>query len=141
MTEKYKTALIEHLKSLDEFVKCPDRKSNSGALLGEIFTWQEVESYADAELRKAWKNAVMEGLIPNDDTLREKYDLDEHIVTESNAFSCLVTLGTPRKTLDAEALVDKLVKTFKLDRGKVVKVVESSKKEGKASLSKRIREV
>ena len=98
--EAYKIALSTHMTNLQKFVKRPDGKDNTGTFLGEIFTWQEVSKFADDKLKDAWKEAQGNGLIPADDDMREKYDEDEHIVVESNAFSCIVTVGKPRETFD-----------------------------------------
>jgi hypothetical protein len=138
--EQYKTALADHLSNLAKFVKRPDLKNNVGSYLGEIFTWQEVEGLAAAKLKAAWKASQDSGLIPPDDDMRDKYDQDEHIVTESNAFSCLVTVGKPRKTFDLDVFLDTLAKKFKLDRARLASLAETCKKEGKAPLTKRIRE-
>ena len=138
--ELYKLKLQEHLGDLDSFVKRPDSRHNVGSYLGEIFTWQEVKDYSESALKEAWRKAREDGVVPSDEDLRA-LGTGEHIVVESNSFSCLATINKPRKNLDVEALVDALVKKFKLDRGVVVGMVEKCKKDGTPPLSKRVREV
>jgi hypothetical protein len=139
--ELYKVALSTHLDSLYKFVKRPDSKHNTGSLLGDIFTWQEVSKLADDKLKQAWKAAAETGLIPADDDLREKYDEDEHLVAESNVFTCIVTVGKPRETFDQEKFIAELARKYKLDPHLLTQLAAKCKKEGKAPLTKRIREV
>ncbi len=139
--EAYKIALSTHMTNLQKFVKRPDGKDNTGAFLGEIFTWQEVSKFADDKLKQAWKSAADSGLIPADDDMREKYDQDEHLVVESNAFSCIVTVGKPRETFDQEVFIGEVARRFKLNVVVLTKLAAECKKEGKAPLTKRIREV
>ena len=139
--EMYKVALSEHMTNLQKFVKRPDGKDNKGSYLGEIFTWQEVSKFADDHLKQAWKAAQENGLIPADDDMREKYDNDEHIVTESNAFSCIVTVGKPRESFDQEKFIGEVAKKYKIDPVRLATLAATCKKEGKAPLTKRIREV
>lgn len=138
--EAYKIALSTHMTNLQKFVKRPDGKDNTGTFLGEIFTWQEVSKFADDKLKDAWKEAQGNGLIPADDDMREKYDEDEHIVAESNAFSCIVTVGKPRETFDLEKFISEVARKYKLDPHRLSVLATTCVKASKAPLTKRIRE-
>jgi hypothetical protein len=139
--ELYKVALSSHLEDIAKFVKRPDSKHNIGATLGEIFTWQTISDIADKKLKGAWTAACADGIIPADDDMRDKYDQDEHIVTESNKFSCIVTVGKPRENFDREKFIGEVARKYKLDPVRLSKLAEDCVKEGKAPLTKRIREV
>jgi hypothetical protein len=139
--EAYKIALSEHMTNLQKFVKRPDGKDNKGSYLGEIFTWQEIGKYADDRLKQAWRAVVENDLIPADDDMRERYDEDEHIVVESNAFSMIVTVGKPRETFDQEKFIATVARKYKIDLQRLEQLAATCKKESRAPLTKRIREV
>ena len=143
VSKKYKDRLHDELAYLgtSRLVPRPDSKHNVGSYLGEIFTWQEVGKLADEKLKKAWKAAVEDDLIPSDEAMREKYDQDEHIVAESNAFSMIVTVGKPRETFDLEAFVSEVSRKWKINAVVLTKLAAGCKKSGTAPLTKRIREV
>lgn len=139
--EVYKVALSSYLEGIAKFVKRPDIKHNVGSYLGEIFTWQTIEKIAGEKLKAAWKSAKESELIPSDDDMREKYDEDEHIVTESDVFSCIVTVGKPQERFDLEKFVGEVARKYKLDPHRLNQLALSCKKKGTAPLSKRVREV
>ena len=139
--EVYKIALSAQMDGLEKMVKRPDSKHNVGRYLGEIFTWQTISKIADAKLKAAWKAAEDDDLIPADDDMREKYDEDEHIVTESDHFSMIVTVGKPRATLDQEKFIGEVARKYKLDQDRLGQLAKTCVKESKAPLTKRIREV
>jgi hypothetical protein len=115
--------------------------SNINQLLYDLYFWQEVCKLADTELKKAWKTAQADdGPVDTDDDLRQ-LTKGEHIVCESDDFSCLVTVQGPRANFDRELFVESLCKAFKLKRASVDKVAENCLVETKPPLQKRVVEV
>lgn len=119
----------------------PDRKSNQGNILFDVFCWQEVTSIAKKKLEAAWKVAQdVKGLVPDDDVLRKRYGAGEQIVAETDSFSCVVKLTEPRKAFDLETFIGRLAKKYKLDADELAELAENCKVDGKRSVSKKILE-
>lgn len=131
-------ALEEVLEPGGDVLKKVRGDSNHGPLLGKLFILQEMSSYADRELKKAWKELAAEQLIPADDDLRK--DKSKRMVLESKQFSLMVSVGEPRKTLDQAWLATEASTKFDVDLAEVSKLIEKCKKEGTPPLSKEVLE-
>ena len=115
--------------------------SNIGQTLYDIFFFQEVIEYAEIQLRKYWAAAQGEHRpIDTDDELR-KLGKGEHIVAESDKFSCVVTVNNPRLSLDKDAFIASISRKFKLKRDVLDKLADASKKRSRAPVQKRVLEV
>jgi hypothetical protein len=139
--KKVKTLLTTKLDKLatpDGGVLTFKRNDNQGPLLGEIYVWQETKKYADSQLKKVWKAAADEGLIDDDDVLREKKQGEEHVITQSTAFTCMVTVDKPRQTFSKDKFVEAVAKRYKLDRAALDKIAATCTTDSVAPLSKRI---
>lgn len=121
-------------------VKNPDRRDNQGQHLFELFYWQELSKEADTQVGKLWEKAIEERLLKADDYYRN-LGAGEIIGLESEYFSCLMKVSSPRKTIDKEKFLAAVAKKAKLPVSTLEKLWEDNQKEGKASLSKRILEV
>lgn len=127
-------------RSRIDSIRNPDRKSNGGQHLFEIYYWQEITALAEKELKKAWEAAATGGLIKDDDFYRKTEG--ETIAAESGSFSCVMKVSAPRKTLDKEAFLDAVARKARVARPWFDELWEThTTKEGKAALSKRVLEV
>lgn len=118
----------------------PDR-SNSGKQLWNVYFWQVVAELAEAREKAAWESVQgSDGLVDDDEALRA-LTIGEHIAAESNKFSVLVKVSTPRKNLDRDKMVQELARKFRIASDKIEAVIEKCKVPGKASLQKRIVEL
>jgi hypothetical protein len=113
---------------------------NQGSYLADIFIAQETKKWAEDRLKGAWKAAVDDGVVPEDDALREQAK-GEHIITESSQFSCVVKVDTPRANFDKEAFITQVAKKFKIDAAKLTALAETCKGKGQPPLTKRVLEV
>jgi len=121
-------------------VRNPDRRSNVGRVLFELYLWQELGKEAEDQLKSLWAKAVEEGLIKEDDHYRN-LGPGETIAGESDSFSVLMKVSKARKSLDKEAFLSAVAKKAKIARPALDELWESCSKEGRASLSKRVLEV
>jgi hypothetical protein len=125
-------------KLVTKEVLAPDR-SNIGRKLYEIYLWQEISKRAKSELDNSWKTAQSPGgQIDKSDEVLRKLDRGEHIVCESNHFSVLVKIDTPRKTFDLEEFITIVSKKYKVPADKLTAMAEACKKDGTAPLTKRV---
>jgi hypothetical protein len=129
----------EHLRVGREDIAAYTDRSNVGQQLYDIFYWQEVLHKATEELKHAWDRAQRQegGLIDTDEDLREM-GKGEHIVTESEKFTCVVTVQDPRRNLNPSALIEEVCKKFKTKPQVVEGLIETAKLPTKAPLQKRI---
>ena len=134
-----KEQLAAYLAALGKSVVNPDRKSNTGALLFEIYTAQELATLAEKKAEAAWAQLEEQGLIPSDDKLRREEG--ERIVVESGHLSAMVKVSAPRQTFDKEAFITAVCRKYKLPVAAVTALADSSKKAGKAALGKKVLEV
>lgn len=133
------TLLDEKLKDTREGVRNPDRRHNSGPVLFEIAYWQEISDLADKRLKQSWTAAEENGVLKSDDYYRQTPG--ETIAAESEKFSCLMKVSSPRKTIDKEAFIAAVAKKCRIAAAAIEDFWEANLKEGKASLSKKILEV
>ena len=141
MTDKIKTLLQDTLKPLAEVgggVLKFKRGDNIGPILGRIYVFQEMEKYAKDQLKIAWKDAVTEDIISGDDVLRDT--AGERIATESNQFSCIVNVEKSRANFNKEKFIETVATKFKIPKGKLEALAETSTKDSAAPLSKKILE-
>lgn len=117
----------------------PDRKSNVGTALYNVFIWQEIASIAEKEEKEAWAELDASRLIPTDDRLRQTEG--ERIEAESKHFSLLVKVSKPRQTNDIDAFIALVAKKHKIPKSTLEAYAELTKKVSKASLSKKVLEV
>jgi hypothetical protein len=139
--KKFKKKLLEELDTLakpDGGVLSFKRGDNHGPLLGQIFVWQEAKKYAESQLKKAWKTAADEGLIQDDAILREKNQGEEHVIIQSNSFTCMVTVDKPHQTFSKDKFVEAVAKRYKLDRAQLDRVAATCTTDSVAPLKKRI---
>lgn len=120
-------------------IKNPEGKRNSDVLF-RIHLAQELKRVADKMSKDAYAEAVLDGIIPNDDALRAM-DIGTHIVAESSAFSATCKVSDPRKTTDVEAFAAALAKSkYKVPIAITLKLIEDTKKESARVLEKRVLE-
>lgn len=93
-------------------LKAPDKKSNVGALLWDIYIWQNVNSLAKKKLEQAWKVIEADKLIPDDDTLRAVQG--ERVILQTENLSCVIKVEPPRKIFDKDKFILRLSKKYKL---------------------------
>lgn len=118
----------------------PDRGSNTGKFLFDIFVWQEVSSLADKRLRDAWKAAQVESsVVEPDDVLREKGPGD-HITEETDHFSLYVKISEGRKAINRDLFIEKVAKRYKLKVADLEKIAETCRVEGTRACTKRVLE-
>lgn len=127
-------------RQLAPIIKNPDRKDNVGALLFDVFYWQELKALADKQLETAWGALVSEGLLESDDSLRSTAAIGDTLVTESPHFSVLVKLSSPRAVPDKTAFFKAVAKASKLPVAKLEALWQASSKPSKPSLSKKVLE-
>lgn len=141
MKEEFKQHLLSHLVKIgsDTFGRnITDRKSNVGKYLSDIYTWQETIKYAKERYDEAWKKAQLNGgPIADDDNLRE-LGKGEHIVTESNSMSCIVTVQDPRRNFSKEKFIALIAKQHKIPVAELESLAERAYKETAPPLSKRV---
>lgn len=118
----------------------PDKKSNVGRALHEIWIWQEIEEFASEARKRAWKAAQVadEGdpIVPPDEELRG--DIGEAIVVDSKTYSCVVKVDAPRQNFDRDTFVALVTRKFGIPASKMVALVDAAKKETAAPLTKTI---
>lgn len=130
--------LVETQYILDK-VKNPDRKNNQGAVLFEIFCWQEISKLSEEELRRAWTAAEANGILKADDIYRAKGP-GESIAAESGHFSVLMKVSKPRESIDKEKFLTAVAKKARISLPALEELWDANQKVGKASLSKRVLE-
>lgn len=115
-------------------------KSNAlrASEFGRIYFWQEVSTLADAKLKKAWE-AKQNGQLPGDDAMRALGEGD-HVLERDKRFMVFAKVSKPRESFDLDGFIAKLAKKYKLDPVVLKAIADGCKKEGKASLSKRVLE-
>jgi hypothetical protein len=117
----------------------PPRGANYKALF-EIAKWQAVCKLGESKLKVAWKTAQSEeGIIDSDDDLRALGE-GTHIVLEQGRFSATAKVNAPRKTLDADALIEHMRRVHGVSAVDMARAFEACKKEGTAPLEKRVLE-
>lgn len=121
-------------------VRNPDRKSNTGQVLFELFFWQEVQKEAETQTERIWEKAV-EGKLVKDDDYYRNVGPGEVIAAESDTFSCLMKVGKGRATLDKEAFLLAVAKKARISVESLQELWDKHQKVGKNSLSKRVLEV
>lgn len=113
-------------------------KGNLGAVLFELFVWQYVENAAKRRRERAWKSAQDVGsVIPKDEELR-KMALGEHIVAESDLFSCVVKIGEPRMTFSRDEFIKRVAAKYKLSVKNLAMLADECKVESEPVLTKRV---
>lgn len=139
---KVRTTVAAALEAAVGTVKNPEgARRNSGDIFFRLHVAQELKRLADSMAKKAWADAVAEGLVESDDKLRANYDIGTHIVAESDCFSVTCKLTEPRKSIDVEAFATKLSKSkYKVPLVYTLKAIEDTKKEGSKVLEKRVLE-
>lgn len=131
--------LHDYVSTVIEAYTNPDKKSNEGRLLHDIWLWQEVATYADNALKAAWKiaQAGEDAMIPSDDELRK--EPGEAIVADSAHYSAMVRVDAPRRLFNQDAFVAIVARRHGISASKLMGYVEQAKLEGdKAPLTKRI---
>ena len=137
---KSQTLLTETLTKLkQQFVKAKNG-DNMGPFLAEIFVWQEVRKHADEMLKDTWKQVQAEGIIANDEALRA-LGKGEHIVAESDKYSCLITVDKPRDKFDRTDFIAEVAKKYKIKPSELQALERDCMGETSAPLTKRIIEV
>lgn len=140
MTALLKDQILQYVLDAADKVKNPDRKSNEGKMLFEIYVFQELSKAAAEGLDDAWAKAQKEGILKADDTYRAKGS-GEHLVTETDHFSVLMTVKDGAERHDKDMLLTALARKTKLPISTLTTIYDAAKKKGKNSLSKRVLEV
>lgn len=117
----------------------PSRLSNVDSTFYEAFVWQEALKFAEKKYKDAMV-AVAEAIEQTDDQLR-RLDEGEHSVGAGAKFCVLAKISAPRSNFDKEGFIATVARKWKIPAAKLEVVAESSKKETKASLSKRVVEL
>ena len=128
------------LIAFQKAVTNPDRKSNVGAALFEVYLWQQVLDRAEDNLETAWKALAEEGVIPTDDKLRTQATGD-HIEAESEHFSCLVKIASGQNRFNKEDFIAAVAKKFKIPAPKLEALADTCKRKSNPSLTKKVLEV
>jgi hypothetical protein len=135
---KLKQSIASGLDTFAANIKNPDRNSNIGKAFFDVYVWQEIAAAADKKEKEAWKAAQLDGdPIQTDDALRA-FGVGEHIASESNKFSCVITVAS-RKTFDQEKFVTEVSRRWKVPIAKLRALVEECKKPS-TQLTKKILE-
>jgi hypothetical protein len=117
----------------------PDKSNIVGRFLFDIFVWQELERYSSMHHKRAWEEAVAEGIVPPDDTLR--MFVGETIVRNSDHFAVRVNVQPPHSLFDLDEFVNRVARKWKLPKNKLRRLAEECKTNSKPILSKRVIEV
>ena len=125
--------------ALDEITMTGKSRRNSEAMLFEIRKWQEAKAYADKQLKAAWATAQAEGVVDDDDKMRELGE-GQHIVNEAGKFSVTAKVTSGGSTFKPETAVAKMVSRFKVTAERAERLIEDSKEENTARLEKRVLE-
>lgn len=141
--QKYKDRVDAYLEQLGlpaSNVVCKD-KANVGKYLFDIFVWQEISRRSKKELEAAWKRGQDPEVLPSDEDLRS-LGQGEHIVLDSDHFSCIVTVNKPRSNFKLEKFLLELTKRYKqLKYDELLALANTCKEPGAPPLEKRIVEV
>lgn len=117
----------------------PRRMSNLDTALYEAFLWQEAISFAEKKY-KAAMTALTDAVSTTDDQMRA-LDEGEHTVSTGNRFCVIAKIGAPKKCFDKEVFITNVAHKWRIPVAKLETMAEVSKKDTKASLSKRIVEL
>lgn len=145
MTENGKETRTRLVAQLDQLaangkVLKTQKSDNLGPLLGRVYFWQEARRHAEEQLKVGWKTLETEGLISDDDALRAAGVSEERIVVESNDFSVIVKIDSPRQTFSRDRFIKLIAKRFKLDEGRLEQLAKECVTETRPPLSKRVLE-
>lgn len=119
------------------FVKLK-RGDNKGPHLWPIYFWQEVEKYAEKQLKASWIKAQEALVVDNDEELRKLSG--EQILEESEQFSVVIKVDAPRETFSKEDFVAAVAKKYKLDPAKLNAIAATCMSKSKPPLSKKVLE-
>lgn len=140
---KKRTPVVDKLAIAIANVENPEgkRRSNSGDIFFRLHMAQEMKRQADEMAKKAWADAVAEGLVDPDDKIKEAHDVGTHIIAESDCFSVTAKISAPRKSIDVEAFVARLARSkYRVPLAITMQMIEETKKEGSKVLEKRVLE-
>lgn len=127
---------IEYPKGL--VITNPDRTSNIGAHLHQIYIWQEIAKMAENELKLAWDAAQAEdGICDDDDSLRE-HGVGETEICNSKHYALVIDVKTPAQRVDGVTFYKALAKAFKTTVAAIERIAGKAKVDNKASLTKRV---
>lgn len=136
-----KDRLDERLVELPDKVLRARNGDNLGPVLGTVYVWQETLAYAKKELETAWKHLVTQNLIDSDEVLKAEGPGEEHILTESNSFSVIAKVSSPRKVFSKDKFIVAVARKYKLDPAKLTDLAETCMSESSPPLHKRVLEV
>jgi|SRR6185312_13020734 len=135
-----KATLTTAFSTASDFgVKNPDRKSNVGTALFEIFIWQELCTLAENKLDAAWEALSEEGLLLDDNKLRAKGP-GEYIETESDSFSCIVTVKNPGARINKDKFLEAAARKARISKESLEELWENCCAPTKSPLSKKVLE-
>lgn len=113
----------------------PDTRSNIGNLLGSVFLWAEVQRYAAAQVKGAWKALEDSGLTPDNASLSP----GEHAIANSPHFVLTYRISEPVRRFDPDALAQSLLKSkYKVPLHTTKELIEASKLPSKSTVTKKI---
>lgn len=110
--------------------------------VGKLYFYQEVAAWAAEKAEAEWAKLqeTGTGIVNSDDELRA-LGAGPHVVYTDKRLSVCATVSKPRNNFKLELFITSLCKKFKLNIARVAAIAETSKEEGKASLSKRVVEI
>ena len=141
-TVKTRYRLLGKLQELmgSAVLKLKKNDNNSELFLGAIFVWQETKKYADEKLKEAWKAAVEENIIEDDDYLREngeRWGVEESFA-ESRSFTFTVKTQKPRLIFSREKFILALSDELGLDMNRLLTIADRCTEETSVVLYKRV---
>lgn len=138
MPDTLKNDIVGWLDELHEQCDRPARMDNRDTLLCDVYIWQEIAGYASKKHTEAMKDLAT--LVPADDELRAQ-DVGEHTVESGRYFAFVTKIATPRQTFDAGTFMTQVARKWKVPLDKLKTLANTTYKETKAALSKRVIEL
>lgn len=136
-----KPSLTEIVTTVLEAIMPPRGRRNAEALLFNVCKYQEAKSYADKKLKAAWAALVLEGIVAEDDKLRQEHEPGgPYIVAEDGKFSVTLKVSSGGSSIDPEALTAIMVRRFKVTPERAMKAILDSRKDHANKLEKRVLE-
>lgn len=105
----YETDIMKQLTKLGKGngTANPDAKHNVGGLLGEVFLWDKIASYAKSRSDAIWDEMEKEGIVPDTKTLTP----GDHQLAQSPSFAVFARVTNPVKRFSGDELAELLAKS------------------------------
>jgi hypothetical protein len=135
-----KDRLITYLRDIGHpvsGVENPDN-GNTGALLFDIFVWQEALAFVKERYKRAWQNVVEANILPSDNKLRYGDVGGVETIASTKCFVLTVQVGAAPSKEDKDKFMDNVSLRYKIPLKELESMWEEATTRGTPRLFKRV---